>query len=184
VTSLTLSTFSVGAFNAHIQHTLLLCFSPRDSSAIINKTNPLLKPLIQPSNGTFRFSAPSSLSLTSFRRRSRLPGRIVQGDPLLRGAALRVLAAGPENEVARQFRSRRRLDLQRRPHRRLLRRRRQHQVRVSDGLHHHNALLECDRIRQHDASGRAQKRAGGNPLGHRLLAQNGFSAQPHFRSGN
>ena len=85
--------------------------------------------------------------------------------------------------MARKFGALRRLATERRPHRRLLRRRRQHQVRVSDGVHDHNAGVECDRVWGFDAGRGAEEYDGGDTVGDGLSSEDGVSARPDFCSG-
>lgn len=54
--------------------------------------------------------------------------------------------------------------------RRVLRRRRQHQVRVSDGVHDDDAVMERDRLRE-DNGTRARERAEGGEVGDGLPSE-------------
>ena len=86
--------------------------------------------------------------------------------------------------MAREFGALRRLATGRRSHRRLLRRRRQRQVRIPDGVHHHNAGVECDRVRRFDAGGGAEECAGRDTVGGGLPSEDGVSSRPDFCSGS
>jgi len=54
--------------------------------------------------------------------------------------------------------------------RRVLRRRGQHKVRVSDGVHDDDALVERDRLREEHGGG-ARERVEGSEVGYRLFAE-------------